>query len=250
MILPPHGSAEGSTYSSPQMFERRRRILREARGLLVERGLEGFSLRDLGQRAGVAQRTIYNAFGGKERVMAVAIQQYYNHFVGRLVQAHPIDTLDGVVERLICAHIRNVDIKNYVKAVVALYNSPTADPEIRGAMRRIGVEGLTPWLRRLSASGKIRRGIDYDELVDNLTNVQYMMLTAWCLDAIEEERFVFRLIEAFLLMAGGATRGSALAEINGWLADLHGPKIRFASAVEGARVALAAAGITSRDRRP
>lgn len=240
--LPPP-PAEGSTYSSPQMFERRRRILREARKLLVERGLEGFTLRDLGERAGVAQRTIYNAFGGKERVMAVAIRQYHHHFIGLVSHAHPADSLDGVLEQLILTHVRNLDIKNYVKAVVALYYSPTADPEIRAAMRQIGIDALTPWLHRLKAAGKLRRGIDYDELIDNLTNVQYMILAGWRLGEIADDRFVFRMVEALLLMAAGAAKGAAHAEITDRLNDLHGERAWFDGAVEGAKAALAAAGI-------
>ena len=241
--LSPPPPVEGATYSSPQMFERRRRILREARKLLVERGLEGFSFRDLCQRAGVAQRTIYNAFGGKERVMASAITQYYLHFIGLIGHSQIADTLDGVLERLIRVHVRNVDIKNYVKAVVALYYSPTADPEIRGAMRQIGVDGMTPWLSRLKASGKLKRGVDPGELIDNLTNVQYMILAGWILGEITDERFVFRMVEALLLMASGAVRGKALIEVNARLEDMHGERAWFDGTVEGARAALLAAGI-------
>ena len=246
--LPPP-PAEGSTYSSPQMFERRRRILREARNLLVERGLEGFTLRDLCQRADVAQRTIYNVFGGKERVMATAIRQHHAHFIGLVNHVHPADGLDGVIEQLILTHQRNLDIKNYVRAVVALYYSPTAAPEIRGAMRQIGIDVLTPWLHGLKAAGKLKRGVAFDELIENLTNVQYMILAGWCLGEIPDDRFVFRMVEALLLMAAGAAKGAALAEITGRLNDLHGERAWFDGAVADARTALAAAGI-GRPRNP
>lgn len=225
------------------MFERRRRILREARKLLVQRGLEGFTFRELCKNADVAQRTIYNAFGGKERVMAMAIRQYYDQFVESIPHAFTAQTLDGVLEQLIYTHVRNGDIKNYTKAVIALYNSPTADPEIREAMRQIGVEGLTPLITMMKAQGKIERGIDIDELIDNLTNVQYMILSGWCLGSIEDSRFVFRMIEAFLLMASSVTKGTARAEIVERLRDLHGPRTWFDAAVANARASLRQAGI-------
>ena len=55
-------------YSSPSIHERRRRILREARRLLAESGLEKFSIRTLCKRADVAQRTLYNAFHNRDRI--------------------------------------------------------------------------------------------------------------------------------------------------------------------------------------
>jgi AcrR family transcriptional regulator len=182
-------SLEASTYSSPSMFERRRRILREARKLLIERGLESFGFSELGKTAKVARKTIYNAFGGKERVIAMAIRQDHGEFVAGTRHAYAIDTLDGVLEQLTYTHVRDGEIKNYTKAVTALYHSPTTDPSIGEAMRQIGVDGLNPWVRRLKAPGKLKKGVDIDDLVDNLTNVQYMILAGWCLGAIEDDRF-------------------------------------------------------------
>ena len=227
------------------MHERRRRILREARKLLIARGLEGFSFRELCKSAHVAERTIYNAFGGKERVIAMAIRSYYDQFVATIQHAYPNNTLDGILEQLFCTHVRNGDIKNYTKAVVALYYSPTADPEIREALRLIGVDALSPWVLAMKRADGLRPGVDFDDMVDNLSNVQYMILAGWCLGTISDDRFVYRMIEAFLLVASGATQRQAHAEIGARLKDMHGRRLWFDASVAGARQALLDVGIHS-----
>ena len=242
MSRPPPVAGTGG-YASQPMHERRRRILREARKLLVARGLEGFSYRELGRAAKVAERTIYNAFGGREQVIAMAIRRYYDQFVATIRHNYPNDTLDGILEQLFCTHVRNGDIKNYTKAVVALYYSPTADPAIREALRRIGVDGLSPWVLAMKRAGELRPGVDFDDLVDNLSNVQYMILAGWCLGEVDNERFVYRMIEAFLLMASGATQRRAHAEIIARLKDMHGRRLWFDASIAGARQALLDVGI-------
>ena len=63
--------------SSEAMFDRRRRILRVARKMIGSDGLENFNMRDLGKKADVSTRTIYNAFGSKETVIALAIYTFF-----------------------------------------------------------------------------------------------------------------------------------------------------------------------------
>ena len=62
------------TYSSPAIMERRRRILEETRKIIAEKGIAALSMNEIGQRAGVAKRTLYNAFQTRERMIASAIK--------------------------------------------------------------------------------------------------------------------------------------------------------------------------------
>jgi hypothetical protein len=72
-----------------------------------------------------------------------------------------------------------------------------------------------------------------------------MVLAGWCLGTIDDDRFVYRMIEVFLLVASGATQMQAHAEINARLKDMHGRRMWFDAAVAGARQALLDVGIRS-----
>src|SRR5688500_15915675 len=98
-------------YRSDNIVERRKRILREARKLIAETGLSGFSVRELAHRAGIAQKTLYNAFGSKENVIALAIRQYMDDFNARMTTRFDHGTLEERLEKLIKVHSRNVQIR-------------------------------------------------------------------------------------------------------------------------------------------
>ena len=63
------------TYSSPAIIERRRRILEETRKVIAEQGIAALSMNEIGQRAGVAKRTLYNAFQTRERIHEARMQE-------------------------------------------------------------------------------------------------------------------------------------------------------------------------------
>jgi AcrR family transcriptional regulator len=209
------------SYSSPLIIERRRRILRETRRMIANHGLDGFSIRELCKRSGVAQRTIYNAFGSKEKVIAIAIRQHYDDFASHVRFASDKASLEGALERVIVGNIRSRQVQNYTQAVVAIYFSPNVDPAIREEIRHIALEHLQPWLDLLLAHRRLGREILLDELADTIANIQYVMLMDWCRGLIPPDRVLPRLVEAVLLMLSGAVRGAAKTEVAAYLADLY-----------------------------
>src|SRR3546814_14879486 len=83
------------------MAERRQRILYEVRKLVNEEGLEGFSMREISKRANVAPKTLYNAFGDRDRLIGCAIREVYDA-VRQNVQFRTSDrTLEGLLDRAI-----------------------------------------------------------------------------------------------------------------------------------------------------
>jgi AcrR family transcriptional regulator len=68
-------------------METRERILSEARDLFVERGLEGFSMRALGDRVGISAPAIYRHFEDKDALLATLINASFSTFSNYLVRA-------------------------------------------------------------------------------------------------------------------------------------------------------------------
>lgn len=68
-------------------METRERILAEARDLFLERGLEGFSMRGLGERVGISATAIYRHFDDKDALLATVIDASFSSFASYLVSA-------------------------------------------------------------------------------------------------------------------------------------------------------------------
>jgi AcrR family transcriptional regulator len=66
------GGTRGS-YSSPRQRARQERILQAARELIAAKGYDGLTMRDLARVAGVSDKTLYNLFESKDRLVMMAV---------------------------------------------------------------------------------------------------------------------------------------------------------------------------------
>jgi TetR/AcrR family transcriptional regulator, cholesterol catabolism regulator len=198
--------------SSEAMFDRRRRILSEARKLISRGGLEAFNMRDLGERAGVSTRTIYNAFTSKEMVVALSIRVYFERFVTHVKYTGDAHSFRGALARQVTSTLRDVDIPHYMKALVGLYYSPTLHPDIESVLLDLASRSWVPWLRRLETARQIRRGVELDDLIVELANVQYGRIQKWCRGQHDDDEFLQKTLADVLLLIMGATTGRAHRE--------------------------------------
>lgn len=209
-------------YSSPRIFERRRRILEEARQLVSECGYEGFGIRELCQRAQVSPQTVYKAFGNKERLVTLAIRQHFESFSEHQKFFYQRSTLHGVVERIIISDAGTRVSREYVAALVAIHFSQTAQDDLREAAQFHIVGTLQPWAVALREAGHLRRGFSPEMLVQNITHLLFGISLDWCRSAISDDEFLQQKITSVLLCGAGATRGAAQKELSGYLTDALG----------------------------
>ena len=194
-------------YSSPSIHERRRRILREARKLLAEDGLEKFSIRKLCKRADVAQRTLYNAFYSRDRIMALAIREAYEDVNKYMLYRTSAETIEGIVNRLISVNTRNLRARNYTRAVAAIFFSNAASHDIWVAMREMVDINLRQWLDRLVREDLLEDWARADELANEIANIEYAIINDWGQGRIPDDDYVRRLITGVLTHVVGAIKG-------------------------------------------
>jgi AcrR family transcriptional regulator len=201
------------SYSSPAIIARRQRILEETRKVIAEQGLAGLSMNEIGLRAGVAKRTLYNAFQTRERMIAAAIQEYFEAYVKNLVFVHPPGTMMYDMERVTAIIRRNRHIRNYIKAIMALYFSPDVDDDIWQAMHSIATKPSMLWLGELHRKKQLQPWITIDRLVDDVVRLRYATINDWALGRIPDEEIIVHLVSTYLTFLVGATRGAARKEI-------------------------------------
>jgi AcrR family transcriptional regulator len=205
-------------YSSPAIHARRRRILDETRKLIAERGLTHFSMDEICKRADVSKRTLYNAFQTKERMIAMAIHEYFDRYISRLPYTHPVGTLQRNIERMVFVIQRNRQIRNYISAIMSIYFSLDADSDIWTTMHSMAVVPNLQWIDALRAKRQLQPWIDSKRLADDIVRFEYTIIYDWCRGHIPDEEIIGHLVTTYLSFMAGATRGTARKEIEGVLA--------------------------------
>ena len=212
---------DGLVYSSPAIHERRRRILEETRKMIAEHGLAGFSMDEICKRAGVAKRTLYNAYQTKERMIALAIHEYFEKYVSHIPYTTPIGSLQRNVERIVFVIQRNRQLRNYISALMSIYFSPDADSDIWETMHSMAVQANLQWITALKAKKQIQPWIDVNCLADDIVRTEYAIINDWCRGRIEDEQIAYHQVRACLTIAAGATRGAARKGIEEMLQRYH-----------------------------
>lgn len=211
----------GLVYSSPAIHERRRRILDETRKMIAERGLADFSMDEIGQRAGVAKRTLYNAFQTKERMIAIAIHEYFERYMTQIPFTAPVGSLQRNVERMVFMIRRDLQIRNYISAIMSIYFSADSDSDIWRTMHRMAADAHLQWIMALKAKRQLQPWVDPNQLADDIVRLAYAILNDWCRKRIDDEHILLHFVCACLTVAAGATRGAARKELDEMLERFH-----------------------------
>ena len=229
MELPALLPNDNSVYFSAAMMDRRQRILNAAVELISRNGYDGFRMRDLCEKADVAPQTVYKAFDSKERLVSLAIRQHFISFIGSWPFEYPRASIQGIIERVIVSDDHMHDSREFVTALVALYFSHRADPELHFAVKMNIEVTLQPWALSLRDQRGLRRGIAVEQFINNIVSLLFNVSLEWCRGKISNQDFVLEKLQALLTYASGATRGPAQKEIELYLNDLLGKRILFAA---------------------
>jgi AcrR family transcriptional regulator len=208
-------------YASDAIYARRRRILRETRRLIAEKGMDGFTIRALCAQADVAQRTVYKAFGSKGRLAAIAIREAYEEFNRTARYRAGADTLKGMLERLVTVNRRNFRARNYTRAVASLYFAPGAHHDVWQALQEMTFVNLRVWLSALRESGDLAPDVDLAMLGTLIANVEFATINDWAQGRIANADYLPRLSEHVLIQVIGNTVGETQLEAAALRRALH-----------------------------
>jgi AcrR family transcriptional regulator len=189
------------------MADRRGRILHETRRLINEEGLEGFSMRELSKRANVAPKTLYNAFGDRDRLIGLAVREMYDA-VRQNVKFKTSDrTLPGLLDRAIILNRGNLKARNYAKAVATIYFAPGTHSDLRQILQEMAVGNTSEWLEDLRAKGQLHDWVDIEHLTRHMANMEYGLILDWATGRVNDSEYLFRFAEIVLFSALAATSG-------------------------------------------
>ena len=209
------------SYSSEQIIDRRRRLLTEARRMIAEGGLENLSIRKLCQRADVAQRTFYNAYESKDRLIALAIREAYEDFQKFISYRTDPFSLEGVIDRTLSTNRRNFKVRNYTKAIVSIYFSSTTSNDIWETIQDMTQRGWADWFKILKERGSFKEWAEPGRVANEMANLQYSIINDWCLGRLPDEEYLSALFTATLTLLIGATKGELVDQAEEMLLTFH-----------------------------
>ena len=188
-------------YGSQVMADRRQRILAQAQVMLDELGVEGFTIRELSSRAGVAQRTLYNLFGSKEDIVASAIHDHFAGLLSELPTPPLASDFEEYLRRIDALLDRTIALKRYATAMVGVFFSPSVDRRLYDTLRWISEGGSAAWLPRAVEEGILVKlsPVDRERLSTLLINTGYANITDWAAGRIPAEEMKVRFKMNFLI---------------------------------------------------
>lgn len=217
------------TYKSDAILDRRRRILKETRRLIAETGYSGFNIRDLCARAEIAPKTLYNAFGNKDNVVASAVQEFISDTYADAHFHFEASNIDGFLERQNRIHSRNQLLGRYTKAIVAVYYSSDSCNVIRTKIRNEAGRWHDAFTTAIEAEGGLQTGVTTEWISHLLCSNAFSVTKDWACGDIPDEQFLDRVAETALMVLVGTTRGRVNQDARRWIEDIRGQRASWIS---------------------
>lgn len=174
------GTPTKRKYESARQLERQSRILSAAREMLAEVGYNGLTIRELANRAGAAQGTLYNLFGSKDELIVAAIEDQLSELAERAAtQSEPgIDRILALGEET-SGQIRRTPA--YAEAMARAVFSSSPDDALTKNLYLRGLVNLREQLTAAKAAGELRSSVRVPRLARHLQAQTWGLVAGWML---------------------------------------------------------------------
>ncbi|HEX5063078.1 MAG TPA: TetR/AcrR family transcriptional regulator [Kofleriaceae bacterium] len=199
--------------------ERRARIGKVARQLVVERGYAGLTMRELAQKARVAVPTLYNLFGSKDAILVAELAES-----ARVLAASLPPIGDSFFARAMVgfdAGTRAIEESpEFYRECMNMFLTSPETAEMRRRVEDAHIAVMTANLRAAKAAGQLADWAT-PEIVARHMFAQYMAtLIAWGVGEIDLPTFRIAALSGVCHLLAGAARGPFAAEVEAKLRTL------------------------------
>jgi len=206
------------------MAERRQRILAAARAIVAARGYEALTMRELAQRSHVTVPTLYNLIGGKQAVLAAAVEEQTARFLAAIEQragASPAARLLAVIES--CTR-ELLGLPAYYRTLLhLLYTAEAAGPVRARVDAALGGE-LAHALRAIAAAGELATWADERALLRSLRSQLGANALQWAAGELSDDSFPATATFQASLTLLGVTVGRSRNELERAARDAQTPR--------------------------
>ncbi len=210
-------------YDSARQRHRQAHILETVRAMLDEMGYDGMTIRALAKRAGVAQGTLYNIYGGKDGLVLAAVDDLMTKLTGGAEREQSTQGVDGIfaLSRIVGAQIEATP--RYADAMTRILfhvgpNDPLADVLFARTLPFVRTQ-----LEIAQRDGDVRPDIDTNLVARHLVGQQWGVVLLWMMGMIPlSENGKERQRSEIMTLLGIATE-AARPRLEARLAELDRP---------------------------
>jgi len=192
-------------YLSPQMEERRHRILQAARALLTE-GEGNLTINRLCERAQVSPKTVYLAYGDRDGIILAALAEHMETIAKFLEVAPPAEDIFGVLREYDWVVAELFRGPEFARVIIGYYFSGVPREAAVAALRSVTLTRMRRWIERLRKHGTLVEGLDVERLAYSHVDGEFTVLQRWATGRIPDETMADEMKANFLETAITLTR--------------------------------------------
>jgi len=191
-----------------QMRERRQRILEATRELIGERGFGGVTMRDLAHRSRVSVPTLYNQFGSKDALLAMAVGEHLRGTLGGGEQPA------GTGYERVLAILRGIGremtrLPEYHRALIRAFMSTRGTASLQAGLTGQLSQVLEGALDEMARDGELMAWASPRVLAQRLTAACVAAATTWALGQLDDAALCAALAYGPSLLLLAVARGKA-----------------------------------------
>ncbi len=146
---------------TPRQQERRARILDNARDLVAVHGYDGVSMRTIARESAVTEKTLYNIFGSKDELIAIAARDRTVKIFEEAVDKSPAGSWAALVSIVQAVAEKTLEQPNMARALIPIL---TQHPELVG-LEFVYDRHVPRALEEMKAEGLLEKSIQIDREV-------------------------------------------------------------------------------------
>ena len=174
-------------YQSPRQLRRRANILDNVRSMLQEGGYEGMTIRELADRADVAQGTLYNLYGGKDSLILAAVDDQMTKLIDDTEREIPDDGIGGILALVNIIGERIQANPDYADAMARILFHIHADDPLADVVFARSYPFTKSQLEIAQRNGEVRPEIDTDIVARHLFGQGWSVTLLWMMGKVSLE---------------------------------------------------------------
>jgi AcrR family transcriptional regulator len=178
----------------PDKRYRRSCILAAIRKLLMQRGAQGITIREIAKHSGYSVQTIYNLAGRQNEAIEDALAEY-SHYVMQESVPNPSDP--HALFAILNSWLETIKLvpQYCIESSQVFFSEATRGLYYKN--RQCHARGMTTLLREQMRCGIIRRDVNVEELAEQLILFSSASCLEWSADTISLDRLRVRLYSGF-----------------------------------------------------
>ena len=187
-------------YYSKPMEERRNNVLRTARKLIGDHGIDGFTMKQLAHAAGVSGATLFNIYTNRENLINEAVLDAFNTSMGEGVSSTP-ETLKELTRYVDWTHEEIIKLGSYIPIIVNSYFSSARENRIREILLREASAPYIYYLEKYKDRDILRSSDSVAEFGELISNQIFSSMKDWSSGRVTNDQLERKLkISVFTIM--------------------------------------------------